>query len=125
MVVGRTVLVDWVLCADVIRRLVDINLPSPLEAEAVAAEGVHDDHAGRRRPVERTRPAHNDAHHPSEVWKTPAGQRGGVADGNCELLAQPEMKPRSVLVSPRPWSQTKSGSAGASSATASGGTSSP
>ena len=76
MVVGRTVLVDRVLGADVIRRLVDIDLPSPLEAEAVAAEGVHDDHAGRRRPVERTRPTHNDndarqpsALDPSEVWK--------------------------------------------------------
>ena len=85
MVVGRTVLVDRVLGADVIRRLVDINLPSPLEAEAVAAEGVHDDHAGRRRPIERTRPAHNDAHHPlpSEVWKMAVrvwwGSRTGIA----------------------------------------------
>ena len=73
-----------VLGADVIRRLVDINLPSPLEAEAVAAESVHDDHAGRRRPIERTRPAHNDAHHPtalpSEVWKM-AGQ--SVVHGVC------------------------------------------
>ena len=71
MVVGRTVLVDRVLGADVIRRLVDINLPSPLEAEAVTAESMHDDHAGRWRPIERTRPAHNDAHQPrpSEVWK--------------------------------------------------------
>ena len=75
MVVGRTVLVDRVLGADVIRRLVDINLPSPLEAEAVAAESMHDDHAGRRRPIERTRPAHNDAYHPSEIWNMLAGQR--------------------------------------------------
>ena len=85
MVVGRTVLVDRVLCADVIRRLVDINLPSPLEAEAVTAKGVHDDHAGRRRPIERTRPTHNNARHPSaldpsEVWQMLAGRSecGGV-----------------------------------------------
>ena len=82
MVVGRTVLVDRVLGADVIRRLVDINLPSPLEAEAVAAESMHDDHAGRRRPVERTRPTHN-ARQPSEVWKRWLdrvwGSRTGIA----------------------------------------------